>query len=229
MPTTATRQRPDSTRGIVLSSARQSAADVRSKRELLTGITIASAYMTTRARSRPVRPPGVSITTWSMPTGVRTNVFASTFQPTMRVRSPLALRCRSQARVDCWRSISPSATAAPTFANTAAKCVASVLLPLPPFRLTTAMTDMSAALVWCSGGAWVSKRRWTRYYSVTRPDDKALRQRRKRKPRDTPAVFWWPATCGIRRPSSRPSFRRTAHPRSNPSGPRSRLPARSSS
>ena len=41
--------------------------------------------------------------------------------------------------------MSAMATAAPLSAQYAAMWVASVLLPLPPFRLTTAMTDMPTA------------------------------------------------------------------------------------
>jgi len=47
----------------------QSDADSRSKSELQTGIRMASAYITTRANSRPVSPPGVSTTTRSVPIG----------------------------------------------------------------------------------------------------------------------------------------------------------------
>ena len=69
----------------------------------------------------------------------------STAQPTigaLRGRSR-RLRERSHDCVDCWRSTSPSITGTPQFAKCAARWVASVLLPLPPLRLTTAMTDMT--------------------------------------------------------------------------------------
>ena len=103
MPTAATLQRPLATRGSAVISAKHSAADSRSKLELHTGITTASAKATTRARSKPRKPPGVSRTTWVTPAGGRRTRFGSTAQPTIgalfgRSRK---LRERSHDWVDC--------------------------------------------------------------------------------------------------------------------------------
>jgi hypothetical protein len=142
MPTTARRQRPLATLGMVISSAWQASADSRSNIELHTGITMASANMTTRASSKPCMPPGVSSTTWVMPVGTRNMFFWSTAQGAMAGSE--ASRRFSQARADCCRSTSPSMTELPLRAHQAAMWAASVLLPLPPLRLTTAMTGMNA-------------------------------------------------------------------------------------
>jgi hypothetical protein len=105
MPTAATLQRPLATRGSAIISAKQSAADSRSKIELQTGIRMTSAKATTRARSKPRSPPGVSRTTCWTPGGGRRTRFGSTAQPTigaLRGRSR-RLRERSHDCVDCWR------------------------------------------------------------------------------------------------------------------------------
>jgi hypothetical protein len=119
MPTAATRQRPLDTRGKVISSAKHSAAESRSNTELHTGIRIASANITTRARSKPCRPPGVSSTTRVMPAGGRKVFFGSTVQPTMGACSGrfCARRSLSRAWADCWRSTSPSITGMPWLAQ----------------------------------------------------------------------------------------------------------------
>src|SRR6187402_325122 len=145
MPMAATLQRPLATRGNAIISLKQSAADSRSKIELQTGIRMTSAKATTRARSKPRRQPGVSRTTWRTPAGGRSTRFGSTAQPTIGALFGRSRRLRERSHdcVDCWRSTSPSITGTPLFAKCAARWVASVLLPLPPLRLTTAMTDMT--------------------------------------------------------------------------------------
>src|SRR3990167_464459 len=145
MPTTPSWRRPEATRGGADNSARQAAADSRSNRELHTGTTTASADMTTRANSNPCMPPGVSSTTWVTPGGAFNTFFWSRAQGEMAGRD--AERRLSQALVLCWRSTSPSMTATPSCASHAAKCVAKVLFPLPPLRLTIAITGMLLRVV----------------------------------------------------------------------------------
>ena len=148
MPTAAILQRPLATRGSAISSAKQSAADSRSKIELQTGIRIdvgegddarqveaAQAARACRGR-RGARPPAAAGRASGRPPSRRSARCAA---------GRWRLRERSHDWVDCWRSTSPSITAHAAFAKYAARCVASVLLPLPPLRLTTAMTGMTKA------------------------------------------------------------------------------------
>jgi len=123
----------------VRSSAWQAAAESRSNEELQTGITIGIANMTMRARSKPCIPPGVSRITW-----VIRWARASILVNGSRERWRAGLRYDGEAR-NGWMlaiHIAQHDGHFPGVRTTQPSVRLPCFLPLPPLRLTTAITGM---------------------------------------------------------------------------------------
>src|SRR5437762_2903311 len=110
-----------------------------------TGTMIVSARRTSSVRCLPQEPAGESITRNSVLRG--TCVRPLSKARTAAIGAYSAGRCSSHESADAWGSKSASAVAYPSDAKYAARLVAIVLLPQPPFAFVTRIWRMDSPML----------------------------------------------------------------------------------